>query len=364
MVVVITGANQGLGYFAALTLAAAPSTPATDSIVFACRNVAAANVAADAIAAKTGCARSRLVVLPEPLNLSELPSVRAYAAALRAWLGDRPITSLVNNAGVGGSHIRSLNSQGREMIFATNHIGHFLLTLLLLPAMATGGRIVNVASDVHDPDAKTPIPDPGLHFPATPAEYDERMLLGLEGIPSDSVLTSGGRRYSRSKLANVMFTFELARRLSGAAPHGVEAAVAAKSSALPGTAGCTLPTAKSLTVVAMNPGGMLDTGFVTNLLGRVVGAIMWALIPVVRWTPIGALLRSAPVSGAHLAEVSLGKGSGGVDSAVYYDGATVKNSSLFSRAEETVVGRQQELWAHSLRWAAVTDEELAVAGLK
>lgn len=141
-VVVITGANAGLGYHCAYSLAATADGPI---IVLACRRAQEAEKAADAIAHATGCDRSRLVVLPTQLDLTECGSVRLYAAALRSWLEERKfsISALVNNAGIGAQAKFTKNSAGAEWIFATNHLGHFLLTLLLLPFISS--VVINVS---------------------------------------------------------------------------------------------------------------------------------------------------------------------------------------------------------------------------
>ena len=125
------------------------------------------------------------------LDLADLESVRSFADEYRAR-HDR-LDVLVNNAGIHTAE-RALSPDGYEMTFATNHLGHFLLTELLLDLLkkSAPSRIVNVASDAHRLTG-------GLDF-------DD-----LHGTRS----WSGIAQYNRSKLANVMFTHALARRLEG-----------------------------------------------------------------------------------------------------------------------------------------------------
>jgi NAD(P)-dependent dehydrogenase (short-subunit alcohol dehydrogenase family) len=369
--VVVTGCTQGLGYHAVAALAKAAVEDT--SVVMACRDVAAARAAAQRIATETRCDPGRMIVIDTALDLADLASVRAYAAALRTHLAaagsPRGVTRLVNNAGIGGSAEFRKTAQGFERIFATNHLGHFLLTLLLLPASsaadAGGGalRVVNVSSEVHDPANGAPLPDPAQHWPDSPEAYD-RTLAGGEPVGGENPRDSGGRRYSRSKLCNVFFTNELARRMGGAAPHGVEADVVAALAAVPGGAVATLAGAQSVEVLAFNPGLMLDTGFFTGIMGGVAGTIARWLTPIARLTSMGRFLRSGPASGEALARIASCPASElPVATAAYYDGPTTKPSSEFSRSRDGVTRFQQELWAHSLRWAKVTPEELAEAGL-
>ena len=63
----------------------------------------------------------------------------------------------------------------------SNHLGHFLLTILLLPVLTDNGRVVNVSSEVHDPANKAPLPDAGLFWPETAEEYDSRLAGGAPG---------------------------------------------------------------------------------------------------------------------------------------------------------------------------------------
>ena len=177
-IILVTGSNTGLGYFCVEALSVMPDVA---TIILSCRNTSAANTAAASIISKTKCAPEKLVVLPEPCNLSELESVRQYAAAVKKYLNGRSLSSLINNAGIGGSSTWSKNSVGSDMIFATNHLGHYLLTLLLLPTITD--RIVNVSSEVHDPEKKTPLPDPGIDWPNSEAEYQSLLLRG-EPLPA------------------------------------------------------------------------------------------------------------------------------------------------------------------------------------
>ncbi len=179
----VTGGNTGIGRATALALARAGGR-----VFIACRSASAAEAAAAAIKAGSGSDAVWLL----PLDLASLESVRSCAAAFLS--SDEALHVLVNNAGVGGG--RGLTADGFEMHFGVNHLGHFALTCLLLErlkASGPGARIVNVASEAHY-GAK------GIDFDAL-----RRPTRGLTGM----------QEYSVSKLCNVLFTQELARRLSG-----------------------------------------------------------------------------------------------------------------------------------------------------
>jgi len=177
----VTGGNTGIGRATAADLARAGGR-----VYIACRSAAAGEAAVLAI--KAAAASDSVWLLP--LDLASLDSVRACAAAFLAR--DEPLHILVNNAGVGGR--RGLTADGFELHFGVNHLGHFALTSLLLERLQASGpdaRIVNVSSEVHY-SAK------GIDFAAL-----------RQRTPS----YTGMREYAVSKLCNVLFTQELARRL-------------------------------------------------------------------------------------------------------------------------------------------------------
>jgi retinol dehydrogenase-12 len=178
----ITGANAGIGYATALELARRGGR-----VHIACRSRAKGETAAAAIASAAGAGQVSFL----RLDLADLASVRSGAAEFLA-LGE-PLHVLVNNAGVGGQ--RGLTADGFELHFGVNHLGHFALTQALLPALrqASGARIVNVASDAHYQAT-------GINFETL--RYRTKSLTGLP-------------EYAVSKLSNVLFTQELARRLDG-----------------------------------------------------------------------------------------------------------------------------------------------------
>jgi NAD(P)-dependent dehydrogenase (short-subunit alcohol dehydrogenase family) len=124
-----------------------------------------------------------------PLDLADLDSVRAAAAAI---LAGGAVHALVNNAGLAGKRGQS-TAQGFEMTFGVNHLGHFLLTVLLLDRLreTAGARVVNVASDAH---------------------YQSREI-DFAALRQPTQSFTGTREYAVSKLCNVLFTQELARRL-------------------------------------------------------------------------------------------------------------------------------------------------------
>ena len=179
--VVITGANSGIGLETARELAARGAT-----IVMACRDAARAEAARADIAASVPGAKLELVAL----DLAALASVRAAAAHIAA--AHPAIDVLINNAGL-VPFKRRLTKDGFEMQFGVNHLGHFLLTRLLLPQLLAAGRprVLNVASMMHH--------------------------IGKLDFGSFRGETPYGtfKAYGQSKLCNVLFTRELARRHGG-----------------------------------------------------------------------------------------------------------------------------------------------------
>src|SRR5215469_9174835 len=188
---VVTGANTGLGFETAQLLATRGA-----SVVLAVRDTEKGKAAAARIA---GTAPGADVMI-QPLDLSSLDSIRAAAGELRAR--HPRIDLLINNAGVMFTP-KQATRDGFELQFGTNHLGHFALTGLLLEQMlpVPGSRVVTVSSLAHRIRARI--------------NFDD-----LQGERSYSRVAA----YSQSKLANLMFTYELQRRLSGA---GTTIAVAA-----------------------------------------------------------------------------------------------------------------------------------------
>jgi NAD(P)-dependent dehydrogenase (short-subunit alcohol dehydrogenase family) len=175
---IVTGANSGIGFVEAKTLAEHGA-----HVILAVRNVEAGRAAAARIAGST---------LVEHLDLASLESVRQFAAGV-----DGPVDLLVNNAGVMAPPTRRTTVDGFELQFATNHLGHFALTGLLLPALlaAPAPRVTTVASLAHN-------------------QGDERVL---EGNPPDGYNPSVS--YGQTKLANILFALELHRRATAAGSH-------------------------------------------------------------------------------------------------------------------------------------------------
>jgi NAD(P)-dependent dehydrogenase (short-subunit alcohol dehydrogenase family) len=137
--VIITGANSGIGYYAALELAKAGA-----EVVMACRSAAKGEAAAAKVNAE---APGRVVFMT--LDLADFASVRAFAAAFKERHGKLDI--LINNAGVMALPKRHVTAQGYEQQFGVNFLGHFLLTNLLLTTLmnAPAPRLVQISSIAH-----------------------------------------------------------------------------------------------------------------------------------------------------------------------------------------------------------------------
>jgi NAD(P)-dependent dehydrogenase (short-subunit alcohol dehydrogenase family) len=183
-VAVVTGANTGLGFEIAQTLAVRGA-----SVVLAVRNLEKGKEAAARVAAAAPGAN----VTVQELDLTSLDSVRAAASGLRA--AHPQIDLLICNAGVMYPP-KQTTVDGFELQFGTNHLGHFALAGLLLERMlpVPGSRVVTVSSVGHRIQARI--------------NFDD-----LQWQRSYSRV----RAYGQSKLANLMFTYELQRRLAGAA---------------------------------------------------------------------------------------------------------------------------------------------------
>ena len=179
-VAIVTGANSGIGWDTAVALAEKGAT-----VIMACRNLVKSQAALDALKARVPNADVELM----QLDLASQESVRQFADEFKAKY-DR-LDLLINNAGIMMvPYARTVD--GFESQFGTNHLGHFALTGLLLDRiLATPGtRVVNVSSGAHRMGSMN---------------FDNLMYANGEGY-------SSSRAYGQSKLANLLFTYELQRR--------------------------------------------------------------------------------------------------------------------------------------------------------
>lgn len=201
--VLVTGGNSGIGFECARELARRGAR-----VVIASRNHAASEAAVKRIARESG----EGAVSALPLDLGSLAAVRQFVKDVEAR--DLKLSALVCNAGLQMTRGPVLTPDGFETTFAVNHLGHFLLTHLLLGRLRANApaRIVIVASGVHDPAMKTMLPHPKIP--------DIETLAATGGISKGKF--DGLRAYVNSKLCNVWFCYELARRLDSAGLAGLD----------------------------------------------------------------------------------------------------------------------------------------------
>ncbi|MBK9942362.1 MAG: SDR family NAD(P)-dependent oxidoreductase [Kouleothrix sp.] len=179
-VIIVTGANSGIGYEAALELARKGGRT-----ILACRSMDKAQTALSQIQAQVPNASVEIM----QLDLASQASIRAFAAAFNARY-DR-LDRLINNAGIMMVPYGTTDD-GFERQFGTNHLGHFALTGLLIDRILTtpGARVVNISSGAHRTGSM---------------DFDNLMYEGGKGY-------TPMQAYGRSKLANLLFTYELQRR--------------------------------------------------------------------------------------------------------------------------------------------------------
>jgi len=267
----VTGANTGIGRATAEGLARRGGR-----VYVASRSAEKGAAAVAALRASTGNDAVEYL----PLDLADLDSVRACAASFLAR--GEPLHVLVNNAGV--VRTRGLTRQGFELMFGVNHLGHFVLTNALLGCLeaSTPARVVTVSSDSHY--AARGIDWEALRRP-------ERGLTGLHG-------------YAVSKLCNVLFSAELARRTAGT----------------------------GVTTYALHPG--------------MVASDIWRRVP---W-PVRPLIQRRMLTVEQGAETSLycaASPSVASESGLFYDKCAQREPSAVATLE--LAG---ELWKRSEEWGA------------
>ena len=269
-VFIVTGASTGIGRVVAQELAARGA-----HVILACRSEVRTAPVVEEIRRATGNEKVEFL----PLDLADLASVRAAAAA---FLSRRlPLHVLVNNAGMGGQ--RGLTRDGFELTFGTNHLGPFLFTLLLLDRLREGApsRIVNVSSSAH--------------HRAKGIDWESLRL------PASS--RGGIDEYSVSKLANVLFTSELARRLEGS----------------------------GVTAYALHPG--------------VVATDLWREMP---WglRHAAKLFMISPEQGARTTLHCATSPEAAAESGLYYDAGKARHPSRIAQDPALAA----ELWRRSMEW--------------
>jgi NAD(P)-dependent dehydrogenase (short-subunit alcohol dehydrogenase family) len=208
--IIITGASSGLGLETVKKIA---KNFKNYRIILACRNLQKANAKKEEIEKETQ--NKNLIVME--IDTSSLASVKNFVTNYKNSSFGK-IYSLVCNAGIAATSKGERTKDGFDDIFATNHLGHFLLVNSLLPLMEENGRILVVSSDMHNPPKMM---SPNFNW------------IGAEKLAKpDEEFSKSRLRYSYSKLCNVYFTYELKRRIGN----------------------------KKLFVNAFNPGFMPETG--------------------------------------------------------------------------------------------------------
>jgi retinol dehydrogenase 12 len=272
-VAIVTGANTGIGRATALALARQGA-----QVLLACRSADKALPVVEEIRRDTGNERVEFVAL----DLGDLDSVRQCAREFLAR--GLPLHLLINNGGLGGR--RGLTRSGFELAFGVNHVGHFLLTNLLLECLTASApaRVVTVASRSH---------------------YRARTI-DFEVIRKRTATRSGMAEYGVSKLANVLFSAELARRIEA---KGI----------------------KGLTTYSLHP------GVVATDIWREGPAILRMLMKLVLLSPeAGAKTSLYCATAPELAS----------QSGLYYDKCSVKAPSA-AAADRALA---EELWTRSEAW--------------
>ncbi|KAK2599879.1 hypothetical protein N8I77_011599 [Diaporthe amygdali] len=306
--VIITGGTSGMGYHAALKIA---KDHPEYLVVIASRSDK--NHAADAI--NKALSQSNTIFMA--LDLGNPANVRRFA---NNWVADKTkpqIQALVMNAALQFPTTLQLTDEGMEKTFAISHVGHAILFHLLCPHLATGARVVLTSSGTHDPAQKSGLPD---------AEYNTAEELAYP--PKSKSEIPGRKRYSKTKLCNVLWTYALARHLAERAPE------------------------RRITVNAMDPGLMPGTGLARE--GNGIERWLWnSVLPhLLRLLRIvlSPNVHTPAESAAALARLAMSPDVEGV-TGKYFEGLKEIKSSNDSYVES----KQEDLWEWTVKYAAEGD---------
>lgn len=299
--VIITGGNSGLGYQCAKNIA--KSNP-NYHILLACRNIKKADTATEMLKSETGNPN----ISTMELDLASLSSIRMfYDTFSKANLP--PLYAVVCNAGIsaGGVPGETYTKDGYEMIFGVSHLGHFLLTNLLLNLMGKIGRIVFVSSDMHNPPP----------FFRLKLVYDNAKAISSHG--------PGMLQYCTSKLCNIYCSYEMARLIATQID-------------------------RQITVNAFNPGAMSDTNFIRiegNILLQWIMRGFSRVMGVISGKPSSSV-KSGAILASLITEPALDTMSG-----KYLDrGKDIKSSPLSYNKDNA-----RELWETSMELSKLSQSE-------
>lgn len=309
--VLVTGGNSGIGFHCALRLAREGR-----HVIIASRDRDTSAQAVQRIARETGSD----AVEELGLDLGSLTAVRQFAKELRAR--GAPLHALVCNAGIQVSSDRVLSADQHELTFAVNHLGHFLLTHLLLDLLVESApsRIVVVSSGVHDPSLTTGMPKPAI---------DDFDTLAARGGPAEGDF-NGRLAYVNSKLCNLWFTYELIRRIEAAGLSSRE---------------------RPLSVNAFEPGLVPGTGLARDYPSW--ARLLWKrVLPALRFLP---MVNTAERSGSALAGVVIDTSLESTSGRYFPSHTQFRDAP--SSDDSYDVDRAAELWDASVRLAGLTPDE-------
>jgi light-dependent protochlorophyllide reductase len=317
--VIVTGGNSGLGFE---TVRAIAKEGDGWHVVIAGHSRQRCEEAASRLARETGNNHVEAMVL----DLASLAAVRRFGSDFAA--GNRPpLRALVCNAGVQVVGPTQRTEDGFESTFGVNHLGHFLLANLMLRQLEAPGRIIFVSSGTHDPGQRTGMPEPLLkEARSLAAPNDEEEARRNPGLV-------GRRRYSTSKLCNVLCTYEMDRRLR--------------------TGGASTPE-RPIAVNAFDPGLMPGTGLARDY-GPAARFVWNSLGALLRWTMrrFQANVHHPEESGRALARLVLDPALEGV-SGRYFEGLIDIRSSEESYDE----AKAAALWDQSAELVGLNREEV------
>ena len=282
--VIITGASSGLGLETAKKIAKDENY----RIILACRNLEKAEKVKEEIEQETNNHNIEVMQIDTSLKSSVNNFVDTYLAKYNS------VDVLINNAGISPMRENGMTEEGFEIVFATNYLGHFLLTMRLLEYMAKDARIINITSDMHNPPG-------GISWQGTP-------YLAYEA-------KDDRRRYSYSKLCLIYFTHTLNEKLKEQGSH--------------------------ILVNSFNPGYMGDTNFSGAHADKARSFMIKTTMP----DRYGELATSSTA----LASVATSSEFKDITNAYFDRSTSVKESSPLSYNKENA----DELFKNSLKYAGL-----------